>query len=157
MTAQQQKPVLILGGGFTGLFAAIHLRQQQKSLPIVLVDKNNRFIFKPLLYDFLSSEVQLDMAWPSYDELLSNRDITFVEDSVQDIDLIAQQVTLKSQLAYEYEYLVLALGGVTGYFGVAGAQGTHLAFAMPKMPLIWANICVNVCSRPVKSPQIISL
>ncbi|MEM9803721.1 MAG: NAD(P)-binding protein [Cyanobacteria bacterium P01_D01_bin.56] len=98
MEKQQQKPILILGGGFTGLFAAIHLRQHQESLPIVLVDKRDRFIFKPLLYDFLSSEVQLEMAWPSYDELLSNRDITFIEGEVKSIDLVGKQVMLEDQL-----------------------------------------------------------
>lgn len=124
----QDKPVLILGGGFTGLFTAIHLRQQQKSLPITLIDREDRFIFKPLLYDFLSSEVQLDMAWPSYDELLLSRDVTFVKGEIQDIDLMGQQVMLNNNLAYGYEYLVLSLGGVTGYFCVPGAREHSLTF-----------------------------
>lgn len=128
MAEQQQKPVLIVGGGFTGLFAAIHLRQQEESLPIVLVDKHDRFIFKPLLYDFLSSEVQLDMAWPSYDDLLLNRDITFIEGEVQSIDLESKQIMLEDQLSYDYKYLVLALGGVTGYFGVSGAKENTFSF-----------------------------
>lgn len=128
MASQQQKPIVILGGGFTGLFAAIHLRQHQKSLPIILVDKQNRFIFKPLLYDFLSSEVQLDMAWPRYDDLLANRDITFIEGSVEDIDLVDRQVSLDNKLTYDYQYLVLALGGTTGYFGVPGAKENSFAF-----------------------------
>ncbi|MEM1251853.1 MAG: NAD(P)/FAD-dependent oxidoreductase [Cyanobacteria bacterium P01_H01_bin.21] len=124
----QEQPVLILGGGFTGLFTAIHLRQKQSSLPITLIDREDRFIFKPLLYDFLSSEVQLDMAWPSYDDLLLSRDITFVKGDIQDIDLINQQVLLSNKLAYDYRYLVLALGGVTGYFGIPGAQENSFRF-----------------------------
>ncbi|MEO0458128.1 MAG: NAD(P)/FAD-dependent oxidoreductase [Cyanobacteria bacterium P01_A01_bin.114] len=125
---QRNDGTLILGGGFAGLFAAIHLRQQQDDIPITLIDREDRFIFKPLLYDFLSSEVQLDMAWPSYDELLLSRDITFVKGDIQAIDLEAQQVRLANQLAYGYQYLVLALGGVTGYFGIPGARDYSLPF-----------------------------
>ena len=124
----QEQSVLILGGGFTGLFTAIHLRQQQSSIPITLIDREDRFIFKPLLYDFLSSEVQLDMAWPSYDELLLSRDITFFKGDIQDVNLIDKQVTLGNKLAYEYKYLVLALGGVTGYFNVPGAKENSFTF-----------------------------
>lgn len=123
-----EKPTIILGGGFTGLFAAIHLRQQQQTMPIILIDREDRFIFKPLLYDFLSSEVQLDMAWPSYDELLSDRDITFIKGNIQDIDLMDQRVMVSDQLTYDYRYLVLALGGVTGYFGVPGAREHSFTF-----------------------------
>ena len=54
------KPVVIVGGGFTGLFTALHLRHQKCSRPIILIDREWRFIFKPLLYELLTSEVQLD-------------------------------------------------------------------------------------------------
>ncbi|WP_414582579.1 hypothetical protein [Scytonema sp. PCC 10023] len=47
-------PTLILGGGFTGLFTALHLRHQPCSVLTILIDKEERFIFKPLLYEFLS-------------------------------------------------------------------------------------------------------
>lgn len=124
----KKSPALILGGGFTGLFAAIRLRQSQPDLPITLVDRQERFIFKPLLYDFLSSEVQLDMAWPSYDDLLQSRDITFIRGDITEINLHDRQVLLDGQLAYSYDYLVMALGGVAAHFGVSGAQQNAFNF-----------------------------
>lgn len=48
---------VILGGGFTGLFTALHLSHQRYLLPIILIDQQERFIFKPLLYEFLRSEM----------------------------------------------------------------------------------------------------
>ena len=43
------KPVVIAGGGFMGLFTALHLRHQKCSRPIILIDRMWRFIFQPLL------------------------------------------------------------------------------------------------------------
>lgn len=40
---------VILGGGFTGLFTAIHLSRQRYPLQIILIDQQERFVFKPLL------------------------------------------------------------------------------------------------------------
>jgi demethylphylloquinone reductase len=50
-------PTIILGGGFTGLFTTLHMRHQYCSLLTILIDKEERFIFKPLLYEFLSGEM----------------------------------------------------------------------------------------------------
>ncbi|WP_083630819.1 NAD(P)/FAD-dependent oxidoreductase [Scytonema sp. HK-05] len=121
-------PTLILGGGFTELFTALHLRHQRCSLPTVLIDKEERFIFKPLLYEFLSSEMEANQVCPRYEELLHNSGITFVQDSIQTIDLHQQKVCLTSGLHYTYSHLVLALGSTTGYFSVEGTQENSLPF-----------------------------
>ena len=121
-------PILILGGGFTGLFTALHLSHQRCTLPTILVDREWSFIFKPLLYEFLSGELNVDLVWPRYDDLLHNSGIAFVRDTVQDIDLQTRQVRLSSGLQYTYSNLVLALGSTVGYFGIEGAQENTFPF-----------------------------
>lgn len=121
-------PVLILGGGFTGLFTALHLSHQRCSLPTTLIDQEWNFIFKPLLYEFLSGEMKLDLVWPRYDELLHNSGVAFIRDTIQEIDLPNRQVQLASGLHYNYNYLVLALGSTTGYFGIEGAKENSFPF-----------------------------
>ncbi|WP_390625433.1 NAD(P)-binding protein [Nostoc linckia] len=54
--ASQSHPTVILGGGFAGLFTALHLSQQNYSHPIILIEQRDRFSFKPLLYELLSGE-----------------------------------------------------------------------------------------------------
>ena len=122
------KPVVIAGGGFTGLFTALHLRHQKCSQPIILIDREWRFIFKPLLYELLTSEVKFDLVWPRYDELLTGSDIIFVRDRICYIDLQQRQVSLDSGLCYSYEYLVLALGSAAGYFNIPGAKENTFTF-----------------------------
>jgi demethylphylloquinone reductase len=54
----QKLPTLILGGGFTGLLTALHLSQQHYQTPTIPIDRGSRFIFKPLLYEFLTGEMR---------------------------------------------------------------------------------------------------
>ncbi len=121
-------PTLILGGGFTGLFTALHLSHQHYKPPTILIDQEWSFIFKPLLYEFLSGEMNLQYLWPRYDYLLHNSGVAFVQDRIQAIDLQQRQVHLASGLHYTYNNLVLSLGGVAGYFGVEGAKEQTLPF-----------------------------
>ncbi|ARV57356.1 NADH dehydrogenase [Nostocales cyanobacterium HT-58-2] len=127
-TSNTNLPILILGGGFTGLFTALYLRHLQCSCPVILIDQSWRFVFKPLLYELLSSEINLELVLPRYDELLHKSGITFLLDTVQAIDLQQQQVRFSSGLEYTYRYLVLALGSNTGYFGTLGAKEYSLPF-----------------------------
>lgn len=121
-------PTIILGGGFTGLFTALHLSHLHYSQPALLIDQQERFSFNPLLYEFLSGEMKDDQVWPRYEGLLKDRDVKFVQDTVEAIDLEQRQVKLASGLSYNYRYLVLALGSCLGYFGVEGAKEHSLAF-----------------------------
>ncbi len=125
---QPTTPTLILGGGFTGLFTALHLSHQHYPKPVVLIDRQDRFAFKPLLYEFLSGEMSDDQVWPRYEELLRGSRVTVVRDTIQTIDLPGRQVHLASGLRYTYSSLVLALGCINGYFGIEGAQAHSLPF-----------------------------
>ena len=125
---QSQHPTIILGGGFTGLFTALHLSQQHYSQPTILIDQKERFTFNPLLYEFLSGEMADDQVWPRYTELLQGSDLTFVQGTVKAIDLNQRQVELTSGLRYTYSHLVLALGSCLSYFGIEGAKEHSFSF-----------------------------
>ena len=120
--------MIVLGGGFTGLFTALHLSHQHYPRSVILIDQNDRFCFKPLLYEYFSGEMTPDQVVPRYDELLKRSGIIFVQDTVQAIDLHERQVQLASGNSYGYSNLVLALGSVTGYFGAEGAEENALPF-----------------------------
>ncbi|MFZ4554954.1 MAG: NAD(P)/FAD-dependent oxidoreductase [Pseudanabaena sp.] len=128
LLAAETLPTLILGGGFTGLFTALHLSHQQYTTPTILIDREWNFIFKPLLYEFLSGEMNTQFIRHRYDALLHESGIAFIRDEVQSIDLQQRQVRLASGLHYTYSNLVLSLGSIAGYFGVKGAKENALAF-----------------------------
>ena len=122
------QPTVILGGGFTGLFTALHLSQQNYRDPVILVDRAERFVFKPLLYDYLTEEMNDSQVNPRYEELLSGSKIQFIRDTVEKIDVDGKQVELANNGSIAYRYLVIALGSQTGHFGIKGAKEHTLPF-----------------------------
>ncbi|MFB2771340.1 NAD(P)/FAD-dependent oxidoreductase [Pelatocladus sp. BLCC-F211] len=119
---------VIVGGGFTGLFTALHLAHEHYPRSVILIDKNERFCFKPLLYEYFDGEMDSFQVVPRFSELLQGSGVIFVQDTVQSIDLHQHEVKLASGNSYKYSNLVLALGSVTGYHQVEGAREYALPF-----------------------------
>ncbi|MBD2328666.1 NAD(P)/FAD-dependent oxidoreductase [Alkalinema sp. FACHB-956] len=115
-------PTIVVGGGFVGLFTALHLSHQNYSHPILLIEQNDRFSFKPLLYELLSHELHSEQVYPRYQDLLAGSRVKFVQDTVTTIDLHQKQITVASGQQYDYGNLVLALGSKTTYFHTPGAD-----------------------------------
>lgn len=122
-------PTLILGGGFVGLFTALHLAHQSYRRPMILIEPRDRFVFKPLLYELLTGELHLDHICPPYARLFANSPVQHVQDTVEMIDLHHRQVTLTSGQSYHYGSLVLALGSQTSYFNTPGAVEHTVPFS----------------------------
>jgi len=120
-----QPRIVILGGGFAGLFTALDLAG---SAAVTLVSDEDHFLFKPMLYEYLSGEVEAWHIAPGYHELL-DENVQFVQSSVTGIDLTSQTVSLSTyQETLNYDVLVLAIGGVTNYVGVEGAEEFSFPF-----------------------------
>lgn len=138
--------VCILGGGFGGLYTALRLESLDwpdvKKPQVFLVDQSERFVFKPLLYELLSGEVEEWEIAPRFSELLSNTAVQFFKDRVQSIhptdhlgmdgnsvSASAGVVHLESGLLVEYDWLVLAVGGETKVDTTPGAMEYALPFS----------------------------
>ncbi|GBE94304.1 NAD(P)/FAD-dependent oxidoreductase [Nostoc cycadae] len=119
---------VIVGGGFTGLFTALHLAHEHYPRSVILIDKNERFCFKPLLYEYFDGEMDAIQVVPRFSELLKGSGVIFVQDTVQSIDLHQREVKLVSGNSYNYSNLVLALGSVTSYHQVEGANVNAFPF-----------------------------
>jgi NADH dehydrogenase len=115
--------VLILGGGFGGLFTALELGNHAH---VTLVSDEDHFLFTPMLYEYLSGEVEEWHIAPKYDELIEVN-VERIQDQVVSIDLASKTVQL-SRETVNYDFLVLALGGITNYAGVQGAEEHAIPF-----------------------------
>ncbi|MBW3541873.1 MAG: FAD-dependent oxidoreductase [Planctomycetes bacterium] len=128
------KRIVILGGGFGGVYTAKYLEQRLKrrdDVEIVLVNKENYFVFQPLLAEVVSGNIGLlDTVNPIHRLLPRTR--LYVRE-VTAIDLAAKTVTLSPgfrprPLVLEYDHLVLALGTVTDFRGIPGLFEHALPF-----------------------------
>lgn len=121
-------PTVVVGGGFVGLFATMHLCHQNHLHPIILIDQSERFDFKPLLYEILSGERNEHQVCPKYEHLLDCDGVIFVRDTVEKVDLKQRRVVLTSGLSYDYGYLVLGLGSTVHDFGIEGVRDCAFPF-----------------------------
>ena len=125
--------IVIVGGGFGGLFTALELSGADS---VTLISDQDHFLFTPMLYEYLSGEVEEWHIAPKYSELL-DENIRTVQGAVSNIDLTQKRVTLEaSGEQIEYDILVLAVGGVTNYAGVPGAE----EFAIPFRKIAHADV-----------------
>ena len=107
--------MVVLGAGFGGLTFCKEFHHPDAD--VTVVDRTNHHLFQPLLYQVAACGLSApDIAQPIR-AILSNRpDITVLFDQVTNFDLARNKVVLEKN-TLDYDYLVLALGGQTGYFG----------------------------------------
>ena len=107
--------ILILGGGFGGLEACRALTDER--FAITLIDRQNHHLFQPLLYQVATCGLSApEIAQPLRSLVAKQANVTVLMAEVKGIDLTARRVELEGQ-TLEYDYLILALGARTGYFG----------------------------------------
>ncbi len=120
--------VVIVGGGFGGLYTALALSERPQHPPILLIEPNAEFLFLPLLYELLSGELRRWEIAPRYDALLAGRGIAHLRDRVEAIDTEQRQVHTHGGQTIPYRRLVIASGATTTTFGVPGADRHCLGF-----------------------------
>jgi NADH dehydrogenase len=120
--------VVIVGGGFGGLYTALALAERPGHPPIVLIEPRRHFLFLPLLYELLSGELQRWEVAPRYDALLAGRGITWLQDRVLRIDTDAALLHTAAGRSLRYSRLVIATGSEGSTFGVPGADRHSLGF-----------------------------
>lgn len=118
--------VVIVGAGFGGIRAARALAKSDVS--VTLIDKHNYHLFQPLLYQVSTAGLSVDdIAYPVRAMLRNQDNVEFRMAEVTNVDLEKKQVITDTG-EINYDYLLLAAGGITNYFGIASIAKN--AFAM---------------------------
>ena len=107
--------IVIIGGGFAGIALAKSLRN--KNVQVVLLDKHNYHTFQPLLYQVATGGLEAgSIAYPIRKVIQEYDDFYFRLTSVIEIDTKNQKVIAEIGELH-YDYLVIATGSKTNYFG----------------------------------------
>jgi NADH dehydrogenase len=111
-----KRRVVIVGGGFGGLEAAKALAGAP--CEVVLVDRANYHLFQPLLYQVAMAGLSpAEIASPIRAILADAENVRVLLDEVTGVDLEARRVSLRAEEPLAYDWLVLAVGAQTSYFG----------------------------------------
>jgi NADH:ubiquinone reductase (H+-translocating) len=107
--------VVIIGGGFGGLYAARKLARHP--VAITLLDRTNHHTFQPLLYQVATAVLSPgDIASPIRAVLRHRSNVEVILDEVQDFDLVRRVVKTPDN-EFPYDYLIVAAGATHSYFG----------------------------------------
>ncbi len=117
-----QKPIVIVGAGFAGMTAALNLKSLNPSLPILVVDSESNFIFKPLMYEVLSKEIRIWEATPKFENIFSKVGITFLKNCLKNIRFKENILEFNDELEICYEYLVICTGSIPNSFSLKGVN-----------------------------------
>jgi NADH dehydrogenase len=113
---RQLPHVLILGGGFAGLYAAKDLRRAP--VRVTVVDRRNHHLFQPMLYQVATAGLNpSDIASPIRSILRASKNTEVLLAEVQDVDVDARTVRFTDGATTGYDYLVVATGAHHSYFG----------------------------------------
>ena len=106
-------PIVVVGGGFGGIATVQALLANSDEIPIILIDQSPRFLFKPLLYELLSDELQLWEVAPKYSALASELGFIFLQDCVVAVDVHERKLTTLTDIELTYSQLVISTGVTT--------------------------------------------
>jgi NADH dehydrogenase len=121
--------ILILGGGFGGLYAALEFEKalaRDSSIEVTLVNRENFFLFTPMLHEVAASDLDVTHIVNPIRKLL--RRVRFFDGDVEGIDLENRQVCVSHGIGdthphvLAYDHLVLALGSTTNFLGLPGLE-----------------------------------
>jgi NADH:ubiquinone reductase (H+-translocating) len=113
---EQKHRVIILGGGFGGLSAALKLKRAP--VAVTLIDRRNFHLFQPLMYQVATGSLSPgEIAAPLRSVLSKQKNTQVLLGEAVDVDPDAKRVILRDCASFEYDTLIVATGSQTSYYG----------------------------------------
>jgi NADH dehydrogenase len=110
------KRVIILGGGFGGLYAALALRRAP--VDVILIDRRNFHLFQPLLYQVATGSLSpADISAPLRGIFSHQKNIRVLMGEAVDLNPQARRLILKDGGTFDYDFLLVATGSKSSYYG----------------------------------------
>lgn len=124
--SEQKKRIVLVGGGFAGLNFLKGVANDNR-FQVTLIDKNNYHYFPPLLYQVGMAFIELsNITYPFRRYFQKRKNLRFHFGSVTNVDTKLKAVYVDGNAVY-YDYLILAYGTETNYFGMEAVQKNSLA------------------------------
>jgi len=147
--------VVILGGGFAGIQAATELSDaidhvtpgaHGPDLEVVLIANQNYFLFTPLLPQIASSNIDPRHIAQPIRDIRDDRAFRFIRADVTSVNLDARRVETNEGPVH-YDYLIVAPGSRTDYFGIAGARENTWDFKSLEDAIVLRERVLDMCEH----------
>ncbi|MCU1345194.1 MAG: dehydrogenase (ubiquinone), partial [Acidimicrobiia bacterium] len=148
-----RKPkVVVVGAGFGGLAVAKALRDGP--VKVTLVDRNNFHTFQPLLYQVATAGLNAaDVAYPVRGILRRSGNASFRYGEVAGVDWARRQLIVDGQHPLPFDWLVVAAGATTNFFGIPGAAEHSFPLYNLRDAAVLRNHLLRTFERVDQSPS----
>ena len=119
----KEKKIVILGGGFGGIYTCKYLLKKLKNtkVKVVLINKSNYFVFTPMLHEVATGGLNAYSSIEPIREVLNAQNFRFIRCGVNKIDFNEKKIYTE-EFSVTYDYLVISIGARTNYFNISGAE-----------------------------------
>lgn len=123
------KNIVILGGGYAGVLAGLHLRKKLKgkNVHITLVNKHTYHIFTPSLYEVATSESPMKNIAIPLTKIFPDT-VDLIKGTVEKIDQAGKKIIITGHDPVSYDYLIVTLGSQAAYYGIPGLEKYAIPF-----------------------------
>jgi NADH:ubiquinone reductase (H+-translocating) len=127
-----KKRIVILGGGFGGLYTALEIERtiaRDPDVEVTLVNHDNFFLFTPMLHEVAASDLDMTHIVNPIRKLL--RRVQFFQGDVERISLVEKRIEVAHGTDHhhhelEYDHLVIGVGNITNYYNLPGLEENAL-------------------------------
>jgi NADH:ubiquinone reductase (H+-translocating) len=147
--------VLVLGGGFGGVYATLYLDQElrdEEDVEIILISDSNFLLFNPLIVEVATGGLETNHIAQPIRSLSRSRRFRFVHAKVDRIDLDSRQVVTDHGV-YAYDFLVIALGSTTDYSTAPGVEAHAFALKTLRDAVVLREHVIALFERAARTPD----
>ena len=128
-----EKRIVVVGAGFGGLTAALTLAKDpaliSRGYEVILIDRHHHHLYTPGLYEiaavpreYAKDHYLVSSSLIAVREIIRGRQIRFIQGELVGLDAARRRIRLENGGTLAYEFLILALGSETNYFGIPGLR-----------------------------------
>lgn len=153
MKKHKSTRVVIVGGGFGGVKAALQLANKP-GFEVILISQGNNFEYHGALYRSATGHSPMEVVIPIKDILKRAHNVTFVLDKVVSLDPKKHVIVSEVGNSYRYDQLILAMGNCINYFGIEGMEQNSFGLNTIAQTIMLRNRMTELFRSGKKTPTI---
>ncbi len=124
--------VVILGAGFGGVYVAKRLKRAVRNgeIDLTIINRTNSFLFTPLLHEVATGGLSPRTVAEPLREIFARTGVRIIQGQVESINSVGRRLSVRTgehSLKLDYDYLVIATGAETNFYGIPGAAENTLS------------------------------
>ncbi len=117
----RMQTIVVIGGGFGGIYAVKQIAKHAKKDEIILISKENYFLFTPLLHEVATGSIAIRNIIEPVRDILTEKNVRFIQGTVHEVDLVKKKIKYNNNNILDYDKIIIAIGARENFFHIKDA------------------------------------